>query len=70
MEAIVGEAGLGPSDRRALEIGAELERTFLHQGRERRSIEETIAIGWRLIERLPRSDLLRISDATWERHHG
>jgi V/A-type H+-transporting ATPase subunit B len=70
MEAIVGEAGLGPTDRRAIELGEEMEQRFIHQASARRTIEETIRIGWELLDRIPRSDLSRISDATWERRHG
>jgi V/A-type H+-transporting ATPase subunit B len=64
MAAIVGEAGLGESDRRALEFAARFEREFLHQG-DRRDLPATIETGWRLLETLPRDDLLRIRDATW-----
>jgi len=64
MAAIVGEAGLGEADRRALEFAAVFEREFLHQ-RDRRDLPTTIATGWRLLETLPRDDLLRIRDATW-----
>jgi V/A-type H+-transporting ATPase subunit B len=64
MAAIVGEAGLGEADRRALEFAAVFEREFLHQ-RDRRDLPATIETGWRLLETLPRDDLLRIRDATW-----
>jgi V/A-type H+-transporting ATPase subunit B len=64
MAAIVGEAGLGEADRRALEFAAVFEREFLHQT-DRRDLSATIETGWRLLETLPRDDLLRIRDATW-----
>jgi V/A-type H+-transporting ATPase subunit B len=63
MVAIVGEAGLAPSDRRALTFADELERTFIGQGRARRGIAETIETGWRLLDRLPPEDLLKLSPA-------
>jgi V/A-type H+-transporting ATPase subunit B len=66
MTAIVGEAGLADDDRRALELADAFEREFVHQAGQRRSLADTIACGWRLLARLPRADLLRISDATWE----
>ncbi len=66
MVSIVGEAGLGESDRRALEFAERFEREFVDQGERRRSIEETLEVGWALLETLPREDLLRISDQVWE----
>jgi V/A-type H+-transporting ATPase subunit B len=66
MAAIVGEAGLGEADRRALSFADRFERELVHQGSVRRTIGETLEIGWRLIESMPRDDLLRIGDATWD----
>ena len=70
MATIVGEAGLGDADRRALGFAARLERELIHQGRARRSIADTIAAGWRLMAALPRDDRERIDDATWARRPG
>lgn len=64
MAAIVGEAGLADGDRRALTFADRFEREFISQTR-RRSLAETLQVGWRLLETLPRDDLLRIGDATW-----
>jgi len=69
MAAIVGEAGLAAADRRALAFAERFEQEFIRQGTARRSLTETIAIGWRLLETLPRDDLLRISEATWNERH-
>jgi len=69
MAAIVGEAGLGDADRRALGFAERFEREFVHQT-ARRSIAETIAAGWSLLDALPRDDLIRISEATWTGRHG
>jgi V/A-type H+-transporting ATPase subunit B len=66
MAAIVGEAGLAPADRRALAFADRFEREFVAQGAARRGIAETIELGWRLLDTLPREDLLRLSDAAWE----
>ncbi len=65
MAAIVGSDGLAPGDRRALEFVDRFEGALIHQGRERRSIVDTIEIGWSLLETLPRDELTRISDDTW-----
>ena len=65
MVSIVGEGGLSDSDRRAHGFADRFERELIAQGERRRTLDETIAIGWRLLESLPRDDLERIDDATW-----
>ena len=60
MVAIVGEAGLPPSDQRALRFADAFERTFVGQGGSRRNLAETIDAGWRLLDRLPVDDLLKL----------
>jgi V/A-type H+-transporting ATPase subunit B len=65
MAAIVGEAGLAPADRRAITFAERFEQELVRQGGVRRPLAETIEIGWRLLETLPREDLLRLSDAAW-----
>jgi V/A-type H+-transporting ATPase subunit B len=67
MAAVVGEAGLSEADRRALAFAERFEREFVAQER-RRNLGETLAVGWRLLETLPRDDLLRLADATWAEH--
>ncbi len=69
MAAIVGDSGLGASDRRALAFAERFELEFVGQGRRRRSLAETIETGWRLLEALDREDLLRIREATWTARH-
>ena len=61
MVAIVGEAGLPVADRRALAFADEFERTFIGQGRTRRTLAETIEDGWRLLDRLPAEDLFKLN---------
>lgn len=63
MVAIVGESGLMPADRRALAFAEEFERTVVGQGAERRSLADTIEAGWRLLDRLPPEDLLKLTPA-------
>ncbi len=69
MAAIVGEAGLALADRRAMAFAERFEQELVRQGAARRPIGETIEIGWRLLETLPREDLLRISEPTWNARH-
>lgn len=62
MVAIVGEAGLSASDRRALALAEAFERELVNQGTHRRTIAETLEAGWRLMDRVPREDLIKLSD--------
>jgi V/A-type H+-transporting ATPase subunit B len=64
MDAIVGEAGLAEEDRRALAFAERFEHEFINQ-EARRTLGETIAAGWGLMESLPREDLHRIGESTW-----
>ena len=68
MAAIVGESGLPAADRRALTFADAFEREFIGQPQGRRTIAETFDAGWRLLESLPREDLLRLTDAAWAAH--
>ncbi|HET9270612.1 MAG TPA: V-type ATP synthase subunit B [Vicinamibacterales bacterium] len=70
MVAIVGEAALSPPDRRALAFADEFERRFVGQGGGRRSITETIDAGWRLLDRLPPDDLLKLGADVLARREG
>jgi V/A-type H+-transporting ATPase subunit B len=67
MAAIVGESGLPAPDGRALRFAEAFEREFVGQA-GRRTLDDTFAIGWRLLDALPREDLPRLSDATWAAH--
>jgi len=62
---IVGEAGLSEADRRALAFADRFEQELVHQGDQRRSISETIEIGWRLLESQRPEDLSRLDEAAW-----
>lgn len=68
MVAIVGESGLSPADRRALAFTEAFERELVGQGNERRSLQQTIDTGWRLLDTLPREDLLKLSDELLAAH--
>jgi len=66
LSSVVGEEGLSESDRALLRFGEQLENEFLHQGDQRRDLEETFAVGWRLLAELPNESLVRLSDAQIE----
>lgn len=59
--AIVGKEGLTELDRQYLKFADEFERRFINQGKENRSIQETLKIGWELLKLLPETELIRIS---------
>ena len=65
MAAIVGESGLPAADHRALAFAEAFEREFIGQPEGRRTIADTFEAGWRLLETLPREELLRIAPSTW-----
>jgi len=66
MAAIVGSEGLVPGDRHALDFTDAFEQRLIHQGRVRRTLRDTIDIGWSLLDTLPPEELTRISEATWK----
>jgi V/A-type H+-transporting ATPase subunit B len=68
MEAIVGEAGLSEEERQFLRFAGRFEAEFIHQGRQGRTIEETLAIGWRLLSAFPAAALTRIEKKFIERY--
>lgn len=60
--AIVGEESLSARQKRLLTFADEFEKEFVQQGRtEDRSIQETLDIGWRLLNKFPENELGRIS---------
>lgn len=69
LEAIVGEEGLTAADRRRLEFAKRFEEEFIHQGGRRRTVEETLDLGWRLLCRLPKSELVRIQPEHLQRYY-
>ncbi|HET9554228.1 MAG TPA: V-type ATP synthase subunit B [Anaeromyxobacteraceae bacterium] len=63
MAAIVGAANLGDEEKRLLELADDFEDRLVGQGGARRTIEETLDLGWRLLERFPPEALNRIPAA-------
>ena len=69
LSAIIGEEELSPLDKRYLRFGESFEEEFLTQGEdEDRAIGTTLDIGWRLVARLPREELLRVPPALLEKY--
>ena len=60
---ILGEAALSETDRIYANFADEFEKKYVSQGYQSdRSIEETMDIGWDLLNILPRAELKRIDD--------
>ncbi len=63
ISTIIGAEALSERDKLYLTIADRFEREFISQGeREKRSVEETLDIGWRLFSSLPEGDLKLISE--------
>jgi len=58
--AIVGEDALTDIDRKFLRFSNAFERELIGQSFQRRTIEETFQVGWKLLGYLPKSELTRI----------
>ena len=59
---VIGESELTALDRSYLQFGEAFETSFIAQGsEEERSIGESLDRGWRLLDRLPESELTRVS---------
>ncbi len=64
ISTIIGAEALTERDRIYLMNGDKFEREFIAQGEfEKRRIEDTLDIGWRLFSALPEEDLTLISEA-------
>jgi len=67
LASVVGEEGLAATDRRYLAFGQAFENDLVRQSAPR-TLEESMAIGWRLLAGLPRSELARLSNAQIAAH--
>ena len=68
---VLGEAALTDMDKLYAKFADEFEKVYVSQGYEtNRDIEETLDIGWKLLEILPRSELKRISDEYLDKYYG
>ncbi|MCO5760725.1 MAG: V-type ATP synthase subunit B [Chromatiaceae bacterium] len=69
LAAVVGEDGVSEIDQRYLRFGRGFEAEFLAQ-EGRRTLEESMALGWRLLGCLPRAEMNRLSDRQIGEHLG
>jgi len=61
LASVVGEEGLPELDRRYLEFGDAFEQELVQQV-EARTLEESMATAWRLLQRVPKAELHRLTD--------
>ncbi|HEY7621471.1 MAG TPA: V-type ATP synthase subunit B [Solirubrobacteraceae bacterium] len=67
---VLGEDALSEAERRRLQFAQALNADFVGQERgERRSLEETLERGWRVVSGLPRAELTMLSDAALDAHY-
>ena len=68
---ILGEAALTETDLKYARFSQAFEKQYVSPGYETdRTIEETLNIGWKLLEMLPKSELKRIRDEYIEKYLG
>lgn len=65
--AVIGEAALSAAETRVLRFADAFERRFVHQGAERRSLDQTFDLAWELLGAIPRDELIRIPTEVLDR---
>ena len=75
LSSVIGEEELGDVDQLYLKFGRAYEREYINQSlTENRNIKETLDIGWRLLSKLPKEELTRVSleeiEQYYEKSHG
>lgn len=70
LASVIGDDELSATDKVYLKFGDAFEKEFVGQGeREKRSVEETLEIGWRLLKMLPREELTRIDSKVLDEYY-
>jgi len=67
LASVMGTEGLSKTDNLFLEFGKQFELELVQQVRAR-SLEESMEIGWRLLQKLPVVELTRLHDDQIQRH--
>ncbi len=71
LAVILGEASLSDADKKFANFADAFEKHYVSQGYDtNRSIEETLDLGWELLDMLPRAELKRIRDDMVEEYLG
>ena len=67
LASVVGRDGLDDLDRAFLDFGDQFEQGFINQDGAR-TLGQSMAIGWSLLQHLPAAELTRLSDAQVEKY--
>ncbi len=67
--AIVGEDALSDLDRKYLAFTEAFDKELIGQGESRRTIEESLELGWQLLTIIPREELTRINKDLVDRYY-
>jgi V/A-type H+-transporting ATPase subunit B len=71
LASVIGEEELTATDRQYLAFGKAFEQHFVAQGvEERRTVEDTLNLGWQALSLLPREELTRLSEKEIEQYYG
>ena len=69
LSSILGESALSEVDKKYAHFAEEFENQYVSQGfYTKRTIEETLDLGWKLLGLLPKSELKRIRDSYIEKY--
>ena len=69
LASVIGEDELSDLDKKYLEFGREFEKRYVGQGMsENRTIQDTLDLGWELLQILPREELDRIDTRILEKY--
>lgn len=70
LASVIGEEELSPVDKLYINFGKAFENKVIAQGEfEDRSIEQSLDIAWDVLQILPRSELLRLSEEELREHY-
>ncbi len=68
---IIGESDLSEMDKHYIEYGRQFEEKFINQGfSERRTMEESLDLGWKILSILPPEALDRLDEETIRKYYG
>ena len=67
LASVMGTEGLSSVDRIFLEFGERFEKELVQQD-DARTLEQSMEVGWNLLQHIPVSELTRLSDRQIERH--
>lgn len=69
LSVILGESALSDTDKLFAKFAEKFEEAYLNQGfQTNRTIEETLNLGWEILQVLPRTELKRIRDEYLEKY--